>query len=192
MKPRLLLAIVATFTCGFLAEARAEEPAPAPKSTEQTPAPKTGEPTPKPAARREEVEPETLPAASAALKSARAERDQAEQERDAAVAEHAQTKTLLAAALKEAKDAKAALATAQTALATMTKERDAATAALTKSAERIGQLEGLCDVKGVDPAKAVAVVPDEPAEKTMSLASFNALPFAQRSAFIEGGGKLRD
>lgn len=62
----------------------------------------------------------------------------------------------LAAAVAVGEGLKSELATAQASLVTVTGERDEAKKAVTTQAARVGHLEKLCHLKGVDPNQAVA------------------------------------
>lgn len=194
MLPRsFALLVAACAALAFSPSARAETAPPAaPPAEQQPPAPAPAAAAAKPAARREDVEPETLPAALASLKTARADRDTAESDLAAEQAEHGKTKQLLSGTLEIATKAKADLALAQTEITTLTAARDKAVSEQGKTKELLTLAEAACGVLGVDPANAVPAASEAPAGKTLSLPAFRALSPAARTAFLKTGGKLSD
>lgn len=150
---RLLTVLILAFAalCFGTVPARAEEPAPAvqtPPPAEQKPATQTE----KPAARREEVEPATLTDAKALLKTARAERDQAEADSQAA-------EDLLATTVAERDEAKKQLAEVQGKLTAAETARQTASARLTALTGIVAKALGLTDEQVNHLASDATIIP---------------------------------
>lgn len=93
-------------------------------------------------------------AAEAALAAEKGAKAAVEAERDTAKADAAAAIASGQAARKEADDAKARVTAVEG-------ERDQAKALATKNAERVSHLEGLCQVRGVDPNAAITQLPEQ-------------------------------
>lgn len=154
-----------------VADLRAAETAAPPSVAAGTPTGDQAPPAPpaeKPQARKEDIEPETLPAALTALKEARTARDNAEAELAKITAELATARGYTKAALDEAERLKGELKTATDSIAALTGERDKARTELADAVKKISLLEGLCSVKGVSPSAAVGQEPAPEAQSTVA------------------------
>lgn len=139
----------------------------------QPPPPEQSANTPPAKARREDTEPETLPAALAELKKARGDRDDAETKLAAEELNHGKTKELLKTTLEAAKSAQAERDAAQQQLATVTQERDTERAAHGKTKEQLGLAEAALGVQGISAAQAVPAATQPAASEKLTAASFD-------------------
>jgi len=184
-----ILALVTTLFCLFgTASASAVDAPPAPGASQQQQAPpsQSQQQPPKPAARREDIEPKTLPEALAELQKARADRDAAETKLGAEEADHGKTKGLLASTIETARTATQERDQARTELATAIEERDAERKAHGRTKEMLTLAEAALQVKGI---KADQVVPPS-AEETGKgiLEKFMAATPGERTAMLRTDG----
>jgi hypothetical protein len=133
-----------------------------------------------------------LAAAQSTLNALTSERDTLASQVASLTTERDQIKSQFETLTVTATETKTKLSAAESAVASLTTERDGFKSKLDTATSHVTRLESLCGVKGVDPAHVPPALPPESAVKQMKLSAFNALSHAQRTAFIDEGGKLVD